>query len=121
MYNDDYYYGVDVYRKPERKGFYVAFLIIFALIYLAVTAYLAVGYVDALNSDGEINEMPIFLAFGVIIVGIIGYGISEFFALVGLIVACIKRASSPIRPLFIIALILPIVTEGIFILLCKLA
>ena len=105
-----------------KSKFLAALKIIFIIIYVLLTAFLAWGLIDTLTAPSENASLALglYLAIVVIIFGLIGYAVSLITAAIGLIVAIVKHAGKGDVGFFIVAVILPIVTEGAFILICQL-
>ncbi len=97
--------------------------IIFIIIYVALTAFLTWGLIDTLTTPSENSSLAlgIYLAIVVIIFGGIGYALSLITAVVGLIAATVKHAGKGNVIFFIVAVLLPIVTEIAFVLICQAA
>lgn len=94
--------------------------ILYAVIYIAVTAYLVYGFLDIVISPSEnvSLELAVYLTFSVIIIGGIGYIISLIPAIIGLISSIVSGEGGNVL-FFIIAVILPIVSEFVLITITK--
>lgn len=107
-------------NKKGKKIFFTVLKVIFFIVYVLVTAYLAFSFVSAVTAPENSNiELALFLVFGVIIVGGIGYIVSIIPGLIGLLTAIFTKSKKGDIVFFIVAVILPIITEGAFILICK--
>ena len=104
-----------------KSKFLTALKIIFIIIYVLLTAFLAWGLIDTLTAPSENASLglAIYLAIVVIIFGGLGYAVSLISAILGLIVAIVKRSGKGNVAFFIIAIFLPVVTEIAFILICQ--
>ncbi len=94
--------------------------IIFFVVYALVTIYLTYGLLDIILSPSEnlSLELAVYLVFSVIILGSIGYGVSLVPAIIGLIYSIVKNAGKNQIIFFIITVLLPVITETVFIVLC---
>ena len=106
-------------NKTKGKFLFVLKLI-FALIYIGLTIWLAWGLIDVVNTPSENTSLSIalYLSFIIIIFGMIGYAIALIPAVIGLIAAIVRRDKGNII-FFLCAMILPIITEIAFILIGK--
>ena len=106
----------------EKSKFLTSLKIIFAIIYLAVTIWLVWGLIDIVISPSGVNSLDValYLAFIVIIFGSIGYILSLIPAIMGLIYSIAKKFGKSNIIFFIVAVILPIITETIIIIICNL-
>lgn len=104
-----------------KSKFLTALKIIFIIIYVLLTAFLAWGLIDTLTAPSENASLglAIYLAIVVIIFGGIGYALSLVVAILGMIVAIVKRAGKGNVAFFIVAVLLPILTEMAFIFICQ--
>lgn len=95
--------------------------VIYLIIYLALTVYLAWGLVDIVitPSSNQSLEIAVYLTFMVIMIGGIGYIVSIIPALIGLIACITKRAGKGSIIFFIVAVLLPIISEFVFITACQ--
>ncbi len=105
-----------------KSKFVKALKIIYAIIYLAVTVYLVWGLLDIVIHpvDNMALSTALYLSIVVIIFGTIGYIISVVVALVGLFVSIGKKEPKGSIIYFIVATLLPVLTEAIIIIICKL-
>ncbi|MBE7090428.1 MAG: hypothetical protein E7363_00745 [Clostridiales bacterium] len=105
----------------QKNKFLTVIKIIFTVFYLAVTIWLIWGFLDILLGPTENMRaaLAVYLAFAVIILGIIFYGICLVPALIGLIYSLVKKAGKGNVLFFTVAVFLPIITEGLLILLCR--
>ncbi len=105
-----------------KSKFLTALKIIFSVIYLAVTIWLVWGLVDIAISPSGVNSLDValYLVFIVLIFGSIGYILSLIPAIIGLIYSSVKKLGKGNIISFIIAVILPIITEAILIIVCNL-
>lgn len=96
--------------------------IISAVLYLLVTAFLVYSLIDSLNSENLSLSIALYLAIIVIIFGSIGYGVCIIFSFVCFIVAIAKRKilAKGTSTYFAIFTILPVLTEFLIIVICKL-
>ncbi len=106
--------------NKTRSKLLIALKLIFALIYIGLTIWLAWGLIDVLTTPSENTSLSLalYLSFIIIIFGIIGYAIALIPAIIGLI-ATIARRDKGNFIFFVCAVLLPIITEAIFILLCQ--
>ncbi len=98
-----------------------ALKIISALLYFLMTAFLTVILIDIILNPGDLPGLGIalFLIIFVLIIGSIGYGITVILSIVGAILSAKRmplggRKSNLI--FFTVFSILPVVTEGLFVL-----
>lgn len=108
----------------EKKSKQLVWKILFLVAYLAITAFILIQYFELLSIADEPSHglsLAVFLIVIVLIIGGIGYGVSLIFAVIGLILSIIKKSGKGNVVFFSIATALPIITEGVFILLCYLA
>lgn len=95
--------------------------VIYLIIYIALTAYLVWGLLDIVitPSSNPSLEVAVYLTIVVIIIGGIGYIVSLIPAIIGLIYSIVKRAGKGNIIFFIVAIILPIISEIAFIVTCQ--
>lgn len=109
--------------KTKSKAL-TALKIIWAILIVAITAFLVWGAVDTFiqesNNDGSFQGLGIalYLIYFVMILGSIGYGVTVIIAIAGLIVSIVKKYKGS-SVFFIFAIIIPVVTEFLIIYLCK--
>ena len=91
------------------------------IVYVALTIWICWGLLDIIINPTEnfSASVAIYLAIVVIIFGMIGYSVCLILALIGLIVVIKKRAGKGNLIFFIVSIILSIITEMTFILVCK--
>lgn len=104
----------------------IALKVIALVIYLAITAFLLYGLIDAKTTEGSAKglSMAVYLVFCVLIFGIIGNILALIPAIIGLVLSIIsydKEKSLGNVITFTILTVLPILTEAIFILICVLS
>lgn len=107
-------------NNKTKSKFLLALKLVFALIYIGLTIWLAWGLIDVVATPSENTSLSValYLSFVIIIFGVIGYAIALIPAIIGLIATIIKRDRGNII-FFLCAVVLPIITEVVFILLGK--
>ena len=98
--------------------------IIVAIIYFAMTAFLAWGLIDALATlnapvpDGQMNfnglGFAVYLIVVVLLIGSSVYAVDVVLSIIGLITCKKKGASKRDKIYFIVFILLPIITEILF-------
>ncbi|MBO4939721.1 MAG: hypothetical protein J6D30_01650 [Clostridia bacterium] len=106
-------------KRHSKKGNAAisVFKTLFIIAYIVLTAYLAYGYADILMSGGEnvAASMAVYLVFAVLIIGLIGYAVCAAISLIGLIIAA---ANDKPKGFFVVGILLSVLTELVFIVLC---
>ena len=97
----------------------IVFKILFSIFYGLVTAFLIWGLIDSLTSNNVGISLAFYIALCIIIIGSIGYIIAMIFSITGFIISIVKKIKKE-SIIFIILTILPIITEGLFIILALL-
>jgi hypothetical protein len=108
----------------EKKSKQLVWKILFLVAYLAITAFILIQYFELLSITDDPSHglsVAVFLVVIVLIIGGIGYAISLVFGAIGLFLSISKHSGKGNIIFFSIATALPIVTEGVFILLSYLA
>lgn len=109
----------NIQEKPKKL---LVPRIISAVLYVLVTAFLVYSLIDSLNSNNVSLSIALYLSIIVIIFGSISYGVCIIFSFVCFIIAMVKRKTltkaTPIY--FAIFTALPILTEFLLIVICKL-
>ncbi len=106
-------------NKTKSKFLFVLKLI-FALIYIGMTIWLAWGLIDVVTTPSENTSLSValYLSFIIIIFGVIGYAIALIPAIIGLIATIVRRDKGNFI-FFVCAMLLPIITEVAFIIIGK--
>ncbi len=106
--------------SENRSIFLTILKILSAVFYALVTAYLVYGLIDVLSSGGNVSlGIAVYLTFSVIILGSIGYIITLIPAIIGLISSIAKEAGLFSILYFVVFILLPIITEGVIIIICQ--
>ncbi|MBQ9714481.1 MAG: hypothetical protein IJV83_04080 [Clostridia bacterium] len=107
-------------KKKDKRKLFLVLKILFAIIYVTVTVLLIVGYVNAVTAgEDKKGELLAFLIFGVIILGTLGYIISLIPAVIGMALSVIFQAKISHKIFFCVAIFLTVLTEAVFIVLCR--
>lgn len=99
-----------------------ALKIISALVYFLMTAFLAIVLVDIILNPGDLPGLgfALFLIIFVLIIGSIGYAITLILSVIGSVLAAKSLplgGKKSTLVFFIVFSILPVVTEGLFVLI----
>ncbi len=111
-------------QMKEKK--FIGLKIVWAVIFIAMTVWMAWGLVDVLVSKGQKGweiGLAIYLTFMVITFGSIGYAIDLIVAIVGVVLSfknLNETTSKKTLISFIVMAVLPIIVEATLIITCKL-
>lgn len=108
----------------EKNSKQLVWKILFLVVYLALTTFILIEYFGLMRVVGDTSyglSVAVFLIVIVLIIGGIGYAISLVFGAIGLFLSISKHSGKGNIIFFSIATALPIITEGVFILLSYLA
>ena len=100
-----------------------AFKITYLIIYSLLTLFLILTYIDVMVNPSDMQNLGIalYLVIFVLIIGGIGYAVSLIFAVTGLVISIKKKVKKSTLAFYIVATVLPVVTELAFILLSHLS
>jgi hypothetical protein len=119
--------NVKIERKKSYKYLKVI-AVITAIICLAVTVFLTIDLVKALSIvdvDKRNASLAVFLIFGVIILGSIGYAIVLVASLICLIISIVYLKKNILTKGWVIyysvLTVLPVILEAFFIIICSIA
>lgn len=100
----------------------VVLKVLITIAYLVITIFLGIVEVSEINAtvnNPDANNIGMVFAFVIIIMGVIAYGVVVFISLIGLIISLCNKYSENRKKhiiFFVLGIIVPILTEGLLIL-----